>query len=353
MNNGLDIPRVSDIYYTSHCLAYSRTRCLGDSTTNRALDLKLQREAKWNRKSSTVGIADHVHKRSVDSNQPEPLIWKKVKPKIKSTLKEDSNDYWKSVVEPLISQGDTAKLLHECNINLTWKSIMYSLPESVLKFAINASIDSLPTFTNLYKWGKRLSGNCPLCGCKGTLLHILNNCNHMLDRYLWRHNNIIRMIITALENSHASKSKEFLITADIEGYLTAGGTVPPDVIPTVQKPDIVVTFPAAKKIILFELTVPFETNIDKSHKLKVDRYASLVGDLTDTGYKASLIPFEIGSRGLITKANKARLNHLLRIVKSETKYKCLKDDISKKSLTSSFSIFQSRHEKEWNVHSLK
>lgn len=350
MKNGLDIPQVSDIYYVSHCLSYSRTRCLGDSTTNKALELKLQRESAWSRKASTIVFADQVHCKSLGSNQP--TVWKNTKNKVKETLKKDSSAYWKSVVEPLITQGDTAKLLLETENNLTWKSIMYGLPEGVLKFAINAAIDSLPTFANLHKWGKRLSSNCPLCSKKGTLLHILNNCNQMLDRYLWRHNNIIRILISAFEDSKIFKDKGVLITADLEGYLTGGGTVPPDIIPTAQKPDIVLTFPAQKKNILFELTVPFETNIDKANKLKTDRYATLVGDISDAGYKCTLIPIEIGSRGLITKLNKTRLRGLLRTLKSNVKYAALKNNISKKSLTSSFSIFQARQEREWNVTTL-
>ena len=98
--------------------------------------------------------------------------------------------------------------------------------------------------------------------------------------------------------------------------------------------------------------MPFETNVDKANKLKTDRYAALVGDISDAGYKCTLIPFEIGSRGLITKSNKSRLRGLLRTLKSNVPYTALKNNISKKSLMSSFSIFQARHEKEWNVTTL-
>ena len=54
-------------------------------------------------------------------------------------------------------------------------------------------------------------------------------------------------------------------------------------------------------------TVLFEENVDAAHKLKTDRYAALVGDVSEAGYECSLIPFEIGSRGSITKPNKTRL----------------------------------------------
>ena len=65
-----------------------------------------------------------------------------MKSKIKFTLKKDASSYWKSVIEPLIAQGDTAKLLFETESNLAWQSICTVF----LKFAINAAIDSFPSF---------------------------------------------------------------------------------------------------------------------------------------------------------------------------------------------------------------
>ena len=89
-----------------------------------------------------------------------------------------------------------------------------------------------------------------------------------------------------------------------------------------------------------------------AHKLKTDRYAALAGDVSEAGYECSLIPFEIGSRGLITKPNyKTRLMRLPPTIKSHTKYSTLKNNISKICLMSSFSSFQARHEREWNVTS--
>jgi hypothetical protein len=47
---------------------------------------------------------------------------------------------------------------------ITWKSYLWNLPRGVLKFALHASIDTLPIFTNLKKWAKRAYVNCHLCG---------------------------------------------------------------------------------------------------------------------------------------------------------------------------------------------
>jgi hypothetical protein len=45
-------------------------------------------------------------------------------------------------------------LLQAESEGFTWKSYMWNLPCGVLKFALNASIDTLPIFTNLKRWGE-------------------------------------------------------------------------------------------------------------------------------------------------------------------------------------------------------
>ena len=49
---GLDIPRLSDLYWKSQCSAYSRSRLLSDDTVNHALDCSLEREYKWTKSVS-------------------------------------------------------------------------------------------------------------------------------------------------------------------------------------------------------------------------------------------------------------------------------------------------------------
>jgi hypothetical protein len=67
------------------------------------------------------------------------------------------------------------------NESITWKSYMWDLPHGDLKLAVNSSMDTLPTFTNLRRWGKRASVNCQLCGnvVKQTLFHVLVHCKHI------------------------------------------------------------------------------------------------------------------------------------------------------------------------------
>ena len=218
---------------------------------------------------------------------------------------------WKDVVEPLLVQGEFMKIVYLENTDVSWKSLIYNLPQGVLKFAANAAIDSLPNAKNLYRWGKRLRDKCHLCNCTGTLHHVLNNREKMLDRYGWRHNNLIKIILQGIKPESSLDTVK--VYADIQGETINGGTIPPFVIPTQQKPDICFIDTLKKLVILFELTVPFETNIDAAHQRKEDRYAGLTHDVEKAGWKCTLICVEIGSRGLITPQNKVRMKKMLKL----------------------------------------
>ena len=264
---------------------------------------------------------------------------------IKKSVQDVCRENWKRLIEPLLVQGEFMKVVHMENIDVIWKSIIYNLPQSVMKFTVNAAIDSLPTNKNLYRWGKRISDKCNLCNCTGTLHHVLNNCERMLDRYTWRHNNILRIILKNIKNASNNTIKVY---ADIEGESINGGTIPPNIIPTQHKPDICYIDSKNKNIIIIELTVPFETNIDKAHQRKQDKYASLIHDITATGWKSKLVCIEIGSRGLITPQNKYRLKEILKVSNS-AKYPEFRDEILKAVLFSSYVIFQGRCEPAWQI----
>ena len=135
-------------------------------------------------------------------------------------MEEDATAYWVKYVEPLLVQGQFVKLLTLEDDNLTWKSIMFDLPKRVLSFVTNSCIDSLPSYTNLYRWGKRLTNKCPFCPLStGTLHHILANCTTFLERYEWRHNNILRYIYQTVKESLPDDQ----LYADMQGFTIAGG----------------------------------------------------------------------------------------------------------------------------------
>ena len=87
------------------------------------------------------------------------------------------------------------------------------------------------------------------------------------------------------------------------------GTIPADILTTKSRQDIVLINRAEKRIFLLKLSCSFEkANIKK--KLKI---LDLKIDLVQAGWKTHLVPFEIESRGQVTKRNKALIyNNALR-----------------------------------------
>jgi hypothetical protein len=77
---------------------------------------------------------------------------------------EEEDDAWAAGVCGYTMQGNLFSLLQAESEGITWKSYMWNLPCGVLKFSLHASIDTLPTFNNLKRLGKRASVNCHLCG---------------------------------------------------------------------------------------------------------------------------------------------------------------------------------------------
>ncbi|XP_071507989.1 uncharacterized protein, partial [Diadema antillarum] len=244
-------------------------------------------------------------------HQTQGVTIGKTKTKIKGILKEEQKDYWRSKVAPLVFQGDFLKLVELEKGDLTWRSLIFNLPKGVLSFITRAAINALPTADNLSRWGKRLNTRCTLCGNHETLLHILNNCKSALEqgRYNYRHDSILQYLVSFIGKV---KPDKVICHADLPGHDINGGTVPSDLTPTSERPDIVLVNQSSKSVVIGELTVPFESNIDSAHNRKSEKYASLVLDIENQGYSCELICFEVGSRGLVTKENKRQVTKLFK-----------------------------------------
>ncbi len=122
-----------------------------------------------------------------------------------------------------------------------------------LSFATQAAIDVLPTGDNLNTWGNTDAINCELCGNRSTLLHIVNGCKTALDqgRYTFRHNTIVSYLVKYLKENVNQDTKVF---PDIKGSTTTG-TIPADIVPTAEKPDIVFLWITQRSLFRFSNSV--------------------------------------------------------------------------------------------------
>ena len=93
-----------------------------------------------------------------------PLRRKQLKTEVQRRIQRETDAYWQNRISSLLMQGDFLSLLIEENDNVTWKSFLWELPRGVAKFAVNASLNTLPTGDNLRRWGKRTSDVCRNCG---------------------------------------------------------------------------------------------------------------------------------------------------------------------------------------------
>ena len=65
---------------------------------------------------------------------------------------------------------------------------------------------------------------------------MLSSCKEALNRFEWRHNNLVEYLHT-LFSSQGLEGVE--IFADLDGHRVNGVTIPPDLAMSAQKPDLV------------------------------------------------------------------------------------------------------------------
>ena len=171
-------------------------------------------------------------------------------------------------------------------------------------------------------------------------------------RYTWRHNSVLHIINDSLREI---RDPSWTFYCDLTGTnKVAGTTIPPDILATQQRPDLVLVNRVSKSIIIFELTISFEQNIRDAHDRKANKYSSLVMDLQEQSYDAKLFCIEIGSRGLITDNNKCNIQKLFPLISPNNKplkNKCknLLKDLSKRAILGSYTIFYSKYDHDWSI----
>ena len=355
----MNIKSISALYHETHAVSHARTRLKGDSQVNHALDCRISRESEWTRKQSTTVKAQETLDLVEDLNTvcgvrpgfaEVPATITKYHNTVKEAVKErvifENDKELHNHVKTLVKQGHFLDLLQTSHMDATWQSFMYDLPKGTMKFLLNSCIDTLPTLANLQQWGKSPTSRCPMPGCgnKQTTNHILSCCKVYLEsgRFLWRHNAVVSYIMKMIN------IKSFTAYGDIPGHTTAaGGTIPANLCPTLEKPDLVIIDEKKKTVDLFELTVPGELRISVSNKLKADRYDHFKKDINNE-YKTTITPFEISCTGHVTRENRDRLRKIHKFTDKSKTLKQFIQDISYITILSSYYIFIARNKPAWS-----
>jgi hypothetical protein len=72
-----------------------------------------------------------------------------IRREVRRVFQEQEDEAWAARVSEYTMQGNLFALLQAEYESITWKSYTWDLLHGVLKFAVNSSMDTLPTFTNL------------------------------------------------------------------------------------------------------------------------------------------------------------------------------------------------------------
>ncbi|XP_050957201.1 uncharacterized protein LOC127158092 [Labeo rohita] len=226
----------------------------------------------------------------------------------------------------MYQQGAWTRWEHAEQRKVTWSELWRREPQHI-KFLIQSVYDVLPSPTNLLCWGLSDTAACQLCNKRGTLEHILSCCPKALSegRYRWRHDQVLRaladIVSTAIINCKYQHTPKKSITFVRAGEKAQQRQSPPRgllntaqdwklqvdlgrqlkfpeyILSTSLRPDMVITSDASKQVVLVELTVPWEDRMEEAHERKRAKYAEIVVECRNKGWKARCEPVEVGCRG--------------------------------------------------------
>ena len=149
----------------------------------------------------------------------------------------------------------------EGNAAELWVRAVQDLPSDVMKFALNASLETLATNVNLHTWGKKTNTICALCSQeRQTLLHVLNACPKamVLRRYSQRHDAVLALLGDFVKR-HLPSSYHMSVDLPSATY-----QFPQYIVSTDMQPDIVWWNDDSKELGMLELTISFESVAEHS-----------------------------------------------------------------------------------------
>ncbi|GFS07036.1 polyprotein [Elysia marginata] len=180
-------------------------------------------------------------------------------------------------------------------------------------------------------WGLQTNGKLESVQIRQTTEHVLSSCKVALSqgRYTWRHNRVLQELASVISiakgqsnppslnftiftteggarkwcgrsNTASNQRKGLLDGCDdweVSADLPEWDKHPEVIRRTTLRPDIVIHSPSTQQVIMVELTVPYESRMEQAHTYKKEKYLDLTKELEKSGYRAKIMPIEIGARG--------------------------------------------------------
>ena len=218
---------------------------------------------------------------------------------------------------------------------LSWADL-WNVSDARISKLIKSSYDMLGTPANLKSWNLSDTSECALCGAYGNLRHILSGCKVSLTggRYTWRHNKVLYCIMKTAGKAVDMHNKKHLVNTSTNGinFVRSGDSTktktkkssvrttvlggakdwvvmcdlktqlvfPALVAITNQRPDMLIISQTSKKIILVELTCPWEENAESAHEAKLTKYEELRCNAEENGWVTRVYAVEVCCRGYVS-----------------------------------------------------
>jgi len=99
-----------------------------------------------------------------------------------------------------------------------------------------------------------------------------------------------------------------------------------------------------QEVILFELTLCFESNFDNTQQRKKEKYLDLMETIQQTHFRAKLVPLQVGSRGFLDLRGFEVIQNLCTCQKKE--WKKFLVDVSRAAILGSHHIWCTRNWKD-------
>ena len=170
---------------------------------------------------------------------------------------------------------------------------------------------------------------------RGTLRHVLSSCGSSLQMYTWRHNRVLAILDEITETQGGGQraayprpktmhqfpprrgpkpqgqkflaaARDWKMAADLKEALH----FPHHIAHTQEWPDIVIWSDTVKRVIIVELTVPWEENMEEAFERKKLRYENLRMECEDKGWARQVMPIEVGCCGFIGRTTTSYLTRL-------------------------------------------
>ena len=287
--------------------------------------------------------------------------------------------------------------------DFSWNKIIYQYSASLLKFIINARLNTVPSPDNLRRWKQKGSFRCALCLEENASLgHILGGCpwvrnndskSQSEDRYTWRHNCILLKLAKAIQaklsevnalplrtiscpkiafvpaglpsakakRKEKGKDYEWLNSArdwqcdfDLPEFQPHGGRLvfPPDVCQTSSHIDGYIISRSTKTVIVGpELTAPLEEYVSHWNQVKWQKYENEIMAHIEPGWTAYHLPsVEVGALGFVPRTFGTALKKL---GFSNTELAKLRDDCSRLSMKCSYAIWCHRFHKRFQTYRIE